>query len=243
MKSKSKILSTRNTIAKTTAKATDGSQKKLNDTLAEYNKRLRMLQSQFDAQKKTIEEIRSQNKQLSKAINKIASTIPNVNAFNQGLKTMQKMNPSNEITRVISKINSNLISQVNESLNNVDFSSHIEKVFKRYEPSEPFIKAVEDMNPSDQIDNMIEQFRQDWKYELDRAISTFREVNEKRTEQRNILEGEIKEEEDEKEQIKQINDKKELRDSDEDNYENEDKNVEENEQTYEKLQESKLQLY
>ena len=45
---------------------------------------------------------------------------------------------------------------MNDSLNNVDFSSQIEKVFRKYEPSEPFIKAVEDMNPSNQIDNMIE---------------------------------------------------------------------------------------
>ena len=102
-------------IAKTNAKAKEESKKKLNDALAAYDKRLRLLQTQFDTQKKAINTINIQNKQMLKSIEKIASATPNITAFNQGLKAMQKM------------------------------------------------------NPSDQINNMMEKFQQNWKYELDRA--------------------------------------------------------------------------
>lgn len=243
MKNKSKILPNNNTIAKTaTAKGKDESQKKLNVALAAYDKRLRMLQTQFDSHKKAINAINIQNKQILKTIGRIASsTKPNITALNQGLKAMKKINPPSEIISAISKMNSNLISQVNDSLNNVDFSSQIEKVFRRYEPSEPFIKAVEDMNPSDQIDNMIEQFRQDWKYQLDKAISTFREVTEKRTEQSNSLKNRVQVEDEEEEKEVQINeieeankveDEKEVEAEHKDKNEHEDEDEKENEQTY-----------
>ena len=124
-------------IAKTNAKAKEESKKKLNDALAAYDKRLRLLQTQFDTQKKAINTINIQNKQMLKAIDKIASATPNITAFNQGLEAMQKM------------------------------------------------------NPSDQINNMMEKFQQNWKHELDRAISAFREITEKRTEEEYELEEDI----------------------------------------------------
>ena len=39
------------------------------------------------------------------------------------------------------------------------------------------LEAMQKMNPSDQINNMMERFQQDWKYELDRAISAFKEIS------------------------------------------------------------------
>ena len=135
-------------IAKTNAKAKEESKKKLNDALAAYDKRLRLLQTQFDTQKKSINTINIQNKQMLKSIEKIASATPNITAFNQGLKAMQKM------------------------------------------------------DPSDQINNMMEKFQQNWKYELDRAISAFREITEKRIEEEYQLEEDIedKDEEDEEDE-------------------------------------------
>jgi hypothetical protein len=124
-------------IAKTIAKAKEESKKNLNDALAAYDKRLRLLQTQFDTQKKAINTINTQNKQMLKAIDKIASATPNITASNQGLK------------------------------------------------------AVQNMDPSDQINNMMEKFEQNWKYELDRAISAFREITENRIQEEYELEDDL----------------------------------------------------
>ena len=137
MRSQSQSVIKDRAIAKTNAKAKEESKKKLNDALAAYDKRLRLLQTQFNTQKKAINTINIQNKQMLKAIDKIASATPNITAFNQGLKAMQKI------------------------------------------------------DPSDQINDMMEKFEQNWKYELDRAISAFREITEKRIEEEYHLEDDI----------------------------------------------------
>ena len=61
---------------------------------------------------------------------------------------------------------------------------------------------MQKMDPSDQINNMMEKFQQNWKYELDRAISAFREITEKRIEEEYQLEDDIedKDEEDEEDE-------------------------------------------
>ena len=120
---------------KTSIKAKEESKKKLNDALAAYDKRLRLLQTQFDTQKKAINTINIQNKKMIKAIDKISSATPNITALNQRLEAMQKM------------------------------------------------------NPSDQISNMMERFQQDWKNELDRVISAFKEIS--RVEEEYDLENDI----------------------------------------------------
>jgi len=249
-KSKSKIknILSEKPIVKTTPKAKDESQKKLNDALREYDKRLRILQTQFEAQKKAINTLSSQNIQMLKAVDKIVNSIPNID---QGIKAIQRTNPSIEIAKGISKINSIITSEVKKSLKNIDLTSQFEKVLSDYSPSEGFIKAVEDLNPSDEINSAIEQFRQDWKYELNRAMSAFRETSEKRMQHDETLEARKVEDENEigiEEDINKLEDEEELpvqKETEEqvsDELKSEDEEDEKNEQTYENL-ESNLKPY
>jgi hypothetical protein len=148
----------------------------------EQSKQMRLLQNEW---KKQVEAITIQNNKSVEILNKIAKNYPDVNAFNDGIKAMQKMNISDEIGKAVSKMNTNLMSEMNKYFNNLnlssELSSQIEKAVKEYNQSDAMTKPLIDLDWSRQFNEVMEKFNQQWKSYLDNALS-LREYNEKKVE-------------------------------------------------------------
>jgi hypothetical protein len=154
----------------------------------EQSKQMRLLQNEW---KKQMKAITIQNNKALEILNKIAKNSPNVNAFNEGIKAIQKMNTSGELAKAVSKINTDLISEMNKYFNNLNLSSQlssqIEKAVKEYNQSDAMTKPLMDFDWSKQFNEMMEKFNQEWKSYLDNALP-FREYGEKNVEQKDTQE-------------------------------------------------------
>lgn len=164
--------------------AIDELQKAIKKMELENAKQIQRLQQEWKAQ---IKSITMQYNEILKAMSTIAKSTPNISAFNQALKTLEKMNTPSEIAKAVSKMNTNLGTQFSKSLKlnlsnevakafeNYNPSKEIAKAFENYNPSEAMIKVVKEMNSPARINEMMEKFQQEWKSKFDDMVRQYPE--------------------------------------------------------------------